>query len=353
MSHIFLSYASDDRERVRPLAEALSRRGWSVWWDRTIPPGKTWREVIGAGLAEAHCVVVIWSRRSIKSSWVIEEADEARRRRIPLVPARTEDVKPPLGFGNLQAADLFDWNTDESAPGFQALITGLIAVLGSPAPRVSDSDSMPAQPEAEVTPPSSAKPPTITKDQDAPEAKPSVTAERPKPAIQQILGQQEVQRMTPDQTRALWESLLDADMNARYWAHIARRYQQRLKLATIFMAATSTAAVGTWLASLDVDWPPKLLSAVTAVIAVALPILNWDGTVQTAVRVVERWRFLHTAYERLRAAVPTLSTADVLATFDEIKTRQLELSPIEVTLPHDQKLLKKSYTEVLQSRGLG
>ena len=29
MSHIFLSYASDDRERVRPLAEALSRRGWS------------------------------------------------------------------------------------------------------------------------------------------------------------------------------------------------------------------------------------------------------------------------------------------------------------------------------------
>ena len=25
MSHIFLSYASEDRERVRPLAEALSR----------------------------------------------------------------------------------------------------------------------------------------------------------------------------------------------------------------------------------------------------------------------------------------------------------------------------------------
>ena len=54
MSHIFLSYASEDRERVRPLAEALSRRGWEVWWDRTIPPGKTWREVIAAALAEAR-----------------------------------------------------------------------------------------------------------------------------------------------------------------------------------------------------------------------------------------------------------------------------------------------------------
>ena len=159
--------------------------------------------------------------------------------------------------------------------------------------------------------------------------------------------------MTPDQTKALWDSLLDADMNARYRGHIARRYQRRLKLATIFLAATSTSAVGTWLASLNVDWLPKLLSAVTAVIAVALPILNWGGTVQAAVRVVERWAFLHTAYERLWAAVPTLSTADVLAKFDEIRTRQLELSSIEVTLPHDQKLLEKSYTEVLQSRGLG
>ena len=35
MSHIFLSYASEDRERVRPLAEALSQQGWSVWWDRS------------------------------------------------------------------------------------------------------------------------------------------------------------------------------------------------------------------------------------------------------------------------------------------------------------------------------
>ena len=37
MSDIFLSYASEDRERVRPLAEALSRQGWAVWWDRIIP----------------------------------------------------------------------------------------------------------------------------------------------------------------------------------------------------------------------------------------------------------------------------------------------------------------------------
>ena len=41
MSDIFLSYASEDRERVRPVAEALGRQGWEVWWDRDIPPGQT------------------------------------------------------------------------------------------------------------------------------------------------------------------------------------------------------------------------------------------------------------------------------------------------------------------------
>jgi len=51
MSDIFLSYASEDRERVRPLAEALSRQGWDVWWDRDIPPGQTWRN---SSLSEAR-----------------------------------------------------------------------------------------------------------------------------------------------------------------------------------------------------------------------------------------------------------------------------------------------------------
>ena len=158
--------------------------------------------------------------------------------------------------------------------------------------------------------------------------------------------------MTPDQERALWDSLLGADMNSRYWAYIARRYQRRLKAATIFLAATSTSAVGTLLVSLKVDWLPQMLSLATAVIAIALPILNWEGTIQTAVRVVERWAFLRTAYERLWASLPTISNEDASTKFDEIKARELELSWIEVALPHDQTLLKKSYTEVLQTRGI-
>jgi hypothetical protein len=98
LSDIFISYAREDRGRAKQLAEALKAQGWSVFWDRTIPPGKTWREVIAKALHEARCVVVAWSEASIASGWVHEEAEEGHERKI-LVPIFFEEVKPPMGFG--------------------------------------------------------------------------------------------------------------------------------------------------------------------------------------------------------------------------------------------------------------
>ena len=46
MSQIFISYSQADRARAQTLVAALEREGWSVWWDRKIPPGKTFDEVI-------------------------------------------------------------------------------------------------------------------------------------------------------------------------------------------------------------------------------------------------------------------------------------------------------------------
>jgi hypothetical protein len=59
MADIFISYAKKDRSRVEPLAKALMEQGWSVFWDRAIPGGKTWDEVIEKELDAAKCVVVV------------------------------------------------------------------------------------------------------------------------------------------------------------------------------------------------------------------------------------------------------------------------------------------------------
>lgn len=101
VSDIFLSYAREDLERAHSLAEALEGHGWSVFWDREIPAGKTWRQVIAAALHQAHCVIVTWSEASIQSDWVCEEAEEGRARKI-LVPVFFDEVNPPLGFREIQ-----------------------------------------------------------------------------------------------------------------------------------------------------------------------------------------------------------------------------------------------------------
>jgi hypothetical protein len=79
-------------------------------------------------------VVVIlgsWSKASIKSDWVQEEADDAKQRGI-LVPIRIEDVKPPIGFGSIQAADLLNWNAEEPTEAFRGLIVDITERIGPP-----------------------------------------------------------------------------------------------------------------------------------------------------------------------------------------------------------------------------
>jgi TIR domain-containing protein/PDZ domain-containing protein len=111
MADIFISYASEDRVRAGMLAQALGARGWSIWWDREIPLGKTFDEVIEKALADCQCVVVLWSAVSIASEWVRNEASEAKRRGI-LIPVFIEAVEAPLAFRLLNGADLRDWRGD-------------------------------------------------------------------------------------------------------------------------------------------------------------------------------------------------------------------------------------------------
>jgi ankyrin repeat protein len=128
MSDVFISYANEDRERAHMLAGALEAHGWSVWWDRKILAGQTFDKMIESELETAGAIVVLWSKTSIVSEWVRNEATVGAERGV-LVPALIDAVKLPLEFRRKQTADLTRWDGDPSHEGFQALCRGLAATL--------------------------------------------------------------------------------------------------------------------------------------------------------------------------------------------------------------------------------
>jgi len=121
MGNVFISYAKEDAAAARTLAGTLQKTGFEVWWDQHIPPGRTWDDVIGRALDAASCVIVLWSRTSVESRWVREEAERAASRGC-LIPALVEKVDPPFGFGRIQAADLSRWRGDEHDSEFTDLL---------------------------------------------------------------------------------------------------------------------------------------------------------------------------------------------------------------------------------------
>lgn len=64
---------------------------------------------------------------------MIEEADHGKQQSA-LVPLLLDPVKPPFGFGDIQAADLAGWNGDEETESFWKLYQDIILHLGSPTP---------------------------------------------------------------------------------------------------------------------------------------------------------------------------------------------------------------------------
>jgi hypothetical protein len=108
MADIFISYAREDRECARVLAETLEHRGWSVWWDHELYAGQNFDLVIEQEIAGARAAIVMWSASSVDSEYVRAEATRARELN-KLLPIRIDSALVPLRFANIHTIDLSPW----------------------------------------------------------------------------------------------------------------------------------------------------------------------------------------------------------------------------------------------------
>jgi hypothetical protein len=133
MASIFISYAHEDQAAAKRIVDALAREGLDAWWDHEIPPGRSWDEVIASRIGAAKVTIVIWSRRSIGSDFVKEEAQIALEAG-KLVPVRVDDIEPPIGFRRTHAANLIGWRGESGHPQWRLVLEEVRGRLGGAAP---------------------------------------------------------------------------------------------------------------------------------------------------------------------------------------------------------------------------
>jgi uncharacterized membrane protein YhaH (DUF805 family) len=143
MADVFISYAREDRAHAEQVARALAGLGLNCFWDTEIPPGQTWSDYIESKLDAARVVVVLWSQHSAKSQWVREEARMGRDM-AKLIPAIIDGSPSPLGFGEVQAADLTTWRGEPNHPQWTRFANAVFAAARGSGPRQHASVPQPA-----------------------------------------------------------------------------------------------------------------------------------------------------------------------------------------------------------------
>ena len=152
--------------------------------------------------------------------------------------------------------------------------------------------------------------------------------------------------------------MLRADFTVRYCHEILKSYGRQDLSAKIFLAATSSSTVATWGIWAEVSWLWKSLSAGSALIAVALPILNWNKKMVEIADVHGTWVQIRNHYDSLWRQMQNnqFTDAQAEAAYETIKQKEADAEIFEARIlifkKGNAKLLEKCYREVLRSRNL-
>ena len=105
MTDIFISYSHRDHAFVDQLETALGDAGFSVFRDTMLHLGPQWDREIEEALDRAKCVLVVWSKNSVTSDEVLNEAFHAQKAG-KLIPVKVDDTKLPYQYARSNYLEL-------------------------------------------------------------------------------------------------------------------------------------------------------------------------------------------------------------------------------------------------------
>ena len=96
-NHIFISYSAKDKDFVDRLSADLQHEGYDVWVDRQrLVAGASWVIATDKAISTAQAFIIVISKSSIRSSWVMYELDMAFhryiKRKVKIYPILIEEL---------------------------------------------------------------------------------------------------------------------------------------------------------------------------------------------------------------------------------------------------------------------
>jgi hypothetical protein len=117
MADVFISYAMQDRPLAQSLSTWLETQGWTTWWITNQLGENKAREAILAELGKSRVVVVLWSKASIASPFVVHQAIVGRdaNKLVNVMVPGFQREQVPLGLRGRSLLKALDQRVIETA----------------------------------------------------------------------------------------------------------------------------------------------------------------------------------------------------------------------------------------------
>jgi hypothetical protein len=147
MSHVFVSYARADRQRVLGYVKHLRSAGFVVRWDDDLS-GQDYDEQLKQWISEAGAAIIFWSMTSITRSAVRSELNYVDVKKV--INVRIDPIDPQSVPLKANTRNLIDLSCPDEAGRTEGLLK-LVAYCGELAARITPRES-PAPAEGKVPP---------------------------------------------------------------------------------------------------------------------------------------------------------------------------------------------------------